>query len=76
MSQLVRWIFRSVIVTGILGLLLFIVFFILASRDARVMTGAEFAVGIPMVLVWAYFWVALIVGIILHLVSRDRDDRM
>ena len=71
MRQLVRWIFRSVMVTGILGLLLFVVFFILAGRDARVMTGAEFAVGIPMVLLWVYFWVALIVGIILNLVSRD-----
>ena len=75
MNQLVRWIFRSVIVTGILGLILFVVFFILASRDARVMTPAEFAIGIPMVLVWAYFWMALIVGIILHLINRDRGDR-
>ena len=75
MRQLVRWIFRSVIVSGILGLVLAVVFFILASRDARVMTAEEFAVGIPMVLVWFYFWLALIVGIILHLVNRDRADR-
>ena len=75
MRVFVRWIFRSVIVSGILGLALTVVFFILASRDARVMTPAEFAVGIPMVLLWFYFWLALIVGIILHLVNRDRSDR-
>ena len=70
MRQTVRWIFRSVVVTGILGLLLFVLFFILAIRDPNRMTVAEFAVGIPMALVWIYFWIALIVGIIIELVSR------
>ena len=74
MRQTVRWIFRSAIVAGILGFLLFILFFILASRDLNRMTGAEFAVGIPMVLLWLYFWVALVVGIILNLVNREKHD--
>ena len=75
MRQIARWIFRSVIVTGILGFLLFVVFFILASRDANRMTGAEFAVGIPMVLLWLYFWAALVVGIILKLLSQERNGK-
>lgn len=70
MRQTVRWIFRSVVVTGILGMLLFVLFFILASRDPNRMTGAEFTVGIPMVLLWLYFWDALIVGIIIKLVYQ------
>lgn len=75
MRQVARWIFRSVIVAGILGLLLSVLFFILASRDADRMTGAEVAVGIPMVLTWLYFWPALVVGIILNLLSRERDGK-
>ena len=73
MRQTVRWIFRSVVVTGILGMLLFVLFFILASRDPNRLTGVEFTVGIPMVLLWLYFWAALIVGIIVKLVSRKMD---
>ncbi len=71
MRQAARWIFRSVIVSGMLGLLLFLLFVILASRDPDRMTGAELAVGIPMVMLWIYFWGALVVGIILNLASRD-----
>ena len=75
MREVARWVFRSVIVTGILGLLLSVLFFILASQDANSMTGAEFAVGIPMVFLWLYFWTALVVGIILKLLSRERDGK-
>ncbi len=75
MRQTVRWIFRSVIVTGILGLLLFVLFVLLAGQDPNRMTVAEYAVGIPMWLTWFYFWAALIVGVILKLVSRDKGDR-
>lgn len=75
MRQLVSWIFRSVIVSGILGLLLFVLFFILASRDPSRMTVAELLIGIPMVLLWIYFWAALFLGIILKLLSRGMGDK-
>ena len=61
------------IVTGVLGLALTVLFFILASGDASRMTTAEFLVGIPMVLSWLYFWPALVVGIILRLLSSETD---
>ena len=73
MREASRWIFRSVIVTGVLGLVLGVLFFILAGRDASRMTTAEWVVGIPMVLSWLYFWGALVVGIILRLLSSERS---
>lgn len=73
MRQAARWLFHSVVVTGILGLLLFFVFLVLASRDPNRMTGAEFAVGILMVLLWLYFWAALVVGIIISRMGRETN---
>ena len=73
MRQLSRWVFRTVIVAGILGLVLAILFFIVASGDATRMTTTEYVIGIPMVLSWIYFWVALVVGIILRLLSMERS---
>ncbi len=74
MRQASRWVFRTVIFAGILGLVLAVLFFILAGRDASRMTTAEYVVGIPMVLSWIYFWVALVVGIILRLLSMERSE--
>ncbi len=71
MRQVSTWIFRTVTLTGVLGFVLFVLFFILASKDASRMTTAELVVGILMVLSWLYFWGALILGIILRLLSRE-----
>ena len=74
MREAARWIIRSAIVTGILGFALFVVFLVLHFRGSPDrMSGAEILVGFPMVILWMYFWPALIVGVILHLWSRARD---
>ena len=76
MRRVARWLFLSVIVTGILGLLFFVLFAILAAtNESPNLSSMELLVGVPMVLLWIYFWPALIVGIILRLLSQEIDEK-